>query len=141
MTATVQSFAYRGRNTAGKLVKGKVDAPSESSVATRLRGMGIAPLAIEEAKPGTGINREIDLKFLEKRVGLKDLAVMSRQMATMIASGLALLRTLRILSEQTENKKLAATLDAVRADVEAGRSLSDALRKHQGDFPPLMISL
>ncbi|MFC0680715.1 type II secretion system F family protein [Lysobacter korlensis] len=141
MTATIQSFAYRGRNTAGKLVKGKVDAPSESSVAARLRGMGIAPLAIEEAKPGTGINREINLKFLEKRVGLKDLAVMSRQMATMIASGLALLRTLRILAEQTENKKLAATLDAVRADVEAGRSLSDALAKHPDDFPPLMISL
>ena len=141
MTATIQSFAYRGRNTAGKLVKGKVDAPSESSVAARLRGMGIAPLAIEEAKPATGINREINLKLLEKRVGLKDLAVMSRQMATMIASGLALLRTLRILAEQTENKKLAATLDAVRADVEAGRSLSDALSKHQDDFPPLMISL
>jgi type IV pilus assembly protein PilC len=140
MTA-IHSFAYRGRNTAGKLVKGKVDAPSESSVAARLRGMGIAPLAIEEAKPATGINREISLKFLEKRVGMKDLAVMTRQMATMIASGLALLRTLRILSEQTENKKLAATLDAVRAEVEAGRSLSDALSKHPDDFPPLMISL
>ena len=141
MTAAVQSFAYRGRDTSGKLVKGKVDAPSESSVAARLRGMGIAPLAIEEAKPATGINREVNLKFLEKRVGLKDLAVMSRQMATMIASGLALLRTLRILAEQTENPKLAATLDAVRAEVEAGRSLSDALAKHPDVFPPLMISL
>ncbi|MDQ4137431.1 MAG: type II secretion system F family protein [Actinomycetota bacterium] len=140
MTA-VLSFAYRGRDTTGRLVKGKVDAPSESSVAARLRGMGIAPLAIEESKPATGINREIDLSFLKKRVGLKDLAVMSRQMATMIASGLALLRTLRILAEQTENPKLAATLDTVRADVESGLSLSDSLAKHPDDFPPLMVSL
>ena len=60
---------------------------------------------------------------------------MSRQMATMIGSGLSLLRTLNILAEQTENKKLAKILGDVRDDVETGVSLSDAMRKHADDLP------
>ncbi|HEV7564856.1 MAG TPA: type II secretion system F family protein, partial [Microbacteriaceae bacterium] len=72
---------------------------------------------------------------------LKDLAVMSRQMATMIGSGLSLLRTLNILSEQTESKPLAKILSTVRDDVETGISTSEAFAKHAESFPPLMISM
>ena len=97
--ATATSFVYKGRDSAGKTVKGKVDAVSETAVASRLRTMGISPTSIS-AGSGTGLNQDISLGGLfEKRVGLKDLAIMSRQMATMISAGLSLLRALTILTD------------------------------------------
>jgi type IV pilus assembly protein PilC len=139
--ATLQTYAYKGRNAEGKLVKGTVDATTESAVHSRLRTMGVAPISVAESSGGTGLNREIDLAIFQKGVGLKDLAVMSRQMATMISAGLSLLRTLSIITEQTENKKLGVIMATVRNDVETGLSLSDAMSKHPDDFPPLMLSL
>ena len=76
-----------------------------------------------------------------KGVGLKDLAIMSRQMATMISSGLSLLKALSILGDQTENKKLAGILQQVTRRRRDRRSLSDAFAKHPVDFPPLMINM
>ncbi len=143
MTMTSQSmktWAYSARDASGKVVKGKLDAPTESAVVSRLRSMNIAPISIEESA-ATGLNREISIPGFEKRVSLKDLAVASRQMATMLASGLSLLRTLTILSQQTENPKLAEVLGKVRSDVETGSSLSDALHRHPLIFPRLMIHL
>ena len=135
------AYAYKGRDLAGKVVKGTVDAPTESAVVQRLRVMGVSPISIKEAAAGTGLNMEINLSAFEKGVKSKDLAIVSRQMATMISAGLSLLRTLTIITEQTENKKLAKIFDMVRSDVESGSSLSDAMAKHPDDFPPLMINL
>ncbi len=141
MSTVLHTYSYKGRDGAGKLVKGEVDASSESSVAARLKTMGISPLAIAPSGKGTGLNRELTLDMFEKGVGLKDLAVMSRQMATMISSGLSLLRALTVLADQTQNKKLAKTLDEVRREVESGASLSDAMGEHELVFPPLMVNL
>ena len=94
-----------------------------------------------QSAAGTGLQMELNFGGLEKGVKLKDLAIMSRQMATMVAAGLALLKALTILSEQTENKKLARTLGIVRTQVETGSSLSEALAKHPAVFPPLMVHL
>ena len=138
--ATVQTFTYRGRDGAGNLVKGRVDAATEGAVASRLRTMGVAPISIAEAK-GTGLNAEINLGIFKKSVGLKDLAIMSRQMSTMISSGLSLLRTLTILTDQSENKTLAEVLASLTKDVEAGVSLSEGMAKHATVFPPIMINL
>jgi type IV pilus assembly protein PilC len=141
-TVLARSYAYRGRDSSGKLTRGRMDAPSQAAVVSRLRGMGLAPVQITEAAPNTGLNREISFEqLLGSRVKLKDISVMSRQMATMIAAGLSLLRTLDILAEQTENKKLAAVLVQVRGDLEAGASLSDAMARHGDVFPPLMVNL
>src|SRR5919202_856647 len=137
-----RTYAYQGRDAAGKLTKGRIEAPSQAAVVSRMRGMGLAPVRITEAAPNTGLNREISLGDLfGSRIKLKDITVMARQMATMIAAGLSLLRTLDILAEQTENKKLGAVLTQVRGDLEAGASLSDALARHREVFPPLMINL
>ena len=138
---TMLSYAYKGRDGGGKLVKGKLDAPSEAAAVARLKTMGAMPIDLQQTATGTGLQMEINIGFLEKKVGLKDLAVMSRQMATMVSSGLSLLRTLTILAEQTENKKLGTTLDAVRVQVETGSSLSAAFGKHPDVFPPLMVHL
>ncbi|PCN48502.1 pilus assembly protein PilC [Curtobacterium sp. 'Ferrero'] len=135
------AFDYRGRDGSGKLVKGRLDAASEGAVVQRLRGMGVSPIAITEAKPGTGLQTEIKIPGFEKGVGLKDLAIMSRQASTMLASGLSLLRALSILADQTDNKKLKEILGKVRDDVERGVSFSDAVAKYPVDFPPIMINM
>ncbi|PJJ73251.1 type IV pilus assembly protein PilC [Diaminobutyricimonas aerilata] len=138
---TATTFEYKGVDGSGKPIKGRIDAASEQAVAMRLRALGIAATGITPVNGGTGLQREITIPAFEKKVGLKDLAIMSRQAATMIAAGLALLQTLNILADQSENKKLKTVLGEVRTDVERGSSLSDAMAKHQLDFPPLMINM
>jgi type IV pilus assembly protein PilC len=134
-------YAYSGRNLQGKVVKGKIDAASENAVIGKLRAMNLTPITIAESGAGTGLNKDLSIPGMEKKVGLKDLAVMARQMATMTSSGLSLIRTLTILSEQTENKTLSQSLNSVRSDVEAGLSLSAAMDRQAKVFPPLMVNL
>ncbi|MGN6503127.1 MAG: type II secretion system F family protein [Pseudolysinimonas sp.] len=141
MSMAVKSFAYTSRNDAGKVVKGKVEAPSEAAALTKIRGLGLQPVSVSESAAATGLNMEIKIPGFEKGVDLKSLAIMSRQMATMISSGLSLLKALSILASQTENKKLAGILQQVTLDVEQGGSLSDAFAKYPVDFPPLMINM
>jgi len=140
-TTALRSFEYKTRNTAGKLVKGKLDATNEGAAVAKLSGMGLTPLAIKEANTATGLNRDINLGSFGKQVSLKDLAVMTRQLSTMISAGLSLLRALTILADQTENKKLAEVLGKVSHDVEVGSSLSDAMAKYPIEFPPLMVNM
>ncbi len=141
MAATL-TFAYSGRDSSGKVVKGRVDAAGEASVVSRLRTMGIAPIAIRQVSGGSGLNRDISLGGLfDKKVGIKDLSVMSRQLATMIGAGLPLLKSLTILADQSENPKLASTLDEVRNAVEEGGTFSDSLAKHPRIFPPIFVNL
>ena len=139
--ANAQGYAYTGRNAAGRLVKGRVDAPSEVAVASRLRGMGVSPVSITEVADNSGLRRDIVIPGFTKQVTLKDLAIMSRQMATMIGSGLSLLRTLSILAEQTESKPLTKILEKIRDDVQTGTSTSDAFARHSNAFPPLMVNM
>lgn len=135
------TFAYKGRDTAGKVVKGRLEAPSEAAVVGRMRAMGLSPIEITESIAGSGLNRDLNIGFLEKKVGLKDLSVMARQLATMVGSGLSILRALTILAGQTENVKLARALTAIRTQVESGSALSEAFARQGTMFPPIMIHL
>lgn len=141
MTNVTQAWNYKGRDMTGKIIRGRIEAPSQPAVVVRLRTMGLSPISIEEAGESSGLKMEISLEMLEKGVKLKDLAVMSRQLATMVAAGLSLLRALSILAGQTESKKLAKALDIVRGQVEGGSSLSDSLARASDVFPPLMVHL
>ncbi len=117
------TYEYKVRDRAGKLKTGKLEAETPAQVAGKLKAMGYAPVSITQAN--TGLNKEITIPGLgTKKVKLKDLAVFSRQFATMINSGLSLLRALNILTEQTENKELGRVLGEVRSDIETGSSLS-----------------
>jgi type IV pilus assembly protein PilC len=134
------TFEYKVRDKTGKLKTGKLDAESQAQVASKLKGMGYAPLSINQT--GGGLNKELTIPGMgKKKVKLKDLAVMSRQFATMINSGLSLLRALTILTEQTENKELARVLGEVRNDIETGSALSVGMSKHPDVFPPLMVNM
>ncbi|TPX00703.1 type II secretion system F family protein, partial [Schumannella luteola] len=117
VASPTRNWAYQGRDGGGKLVKGKLEAPTESAAVDRMRAMGLSPVKVNESAAGTGLNREIEIGS-GSRVGLKDLAVLSRQAATMVSAGLSLLKALAILAEQTENKKLKSTLATVARDVE-----------------------
>ena len=139
-TTVSHTFEYAVRNKDGKIVKGRIEAKDRAAVAARLRTMGSAPISITEVST-SGLNKELSIPGFGDKVGMKDLAIMSRQMATMINAGLSLLRALQILAEQTENKALAKVLFQVRNDVEAGTALSVAMGRHAAVFPPLMINM
>lgn len=139
--AVVQEFVYRAVDQrAGAIVKGSIEAANESAVTGKLKAQGLTPLEVTP-KSKTGLNREIRLPGATKHVSSRSLAIFARQMAGLINAGLPLMRTLSILIEQTEEKKLQAALVQVQADVESGSSLSGALARHPQTFPPLMLSI
>jgi type IV pilus assembly protein PilC len=133
-----ETYAYKVRDRGGKMLEGTLEAESTTLVANKLRQMGYVPINIEKAA-GAGMKTEINL--FKKKPKLKDISVFSRQFATMINSGLSLLRSLYILSEQTENDGLRDVIVEVRTDVEKGASLSQALAKHPKVFNKLYVSM
>ncbi len=133
-------FEYRARGANGKLVKGVLEVPNDAAVVSRLAAMGLSPIHIAEKQSGTGLNKEIDLGFLGKRIKVHDLAVATRQLATMTASGLALLRAVTVVADQTENPKLQGVLQDVGREIEIGSAFSDALAKHR-EIPLIMVSM
>jgi type IV pilus assembly protein PilC len=134
------TYEYKVRDRSGALKTGTLDAESSTQVAAKLKQMGYAPVSITQTN--AGMKKEIKIPgFGKPKVKLKDLAVFSRQFATMVNSGLSLLRALNILTEQTENKELARVLGEVRNDIESGNSLSSSMGKHPDAFPPLMVNM
>ena len=131
------TYTYKVRDRAGKLLEGTLEADNTTLVANKLRQMGYVPIAIDK-RDGSSFQRELKLPGSNK-IKLKDVAVFSRQFATMINSGLSLLRSLYILAEQTESKPLAAIVNDVRQDVERGSSLSQALARHPKAFNRLYV--
>lgn len=139
MATATTNYDYAVRDRGGNLVKGTLAAPNEAAVVNKLKQMGYAPVSVSAA--GTGLKKDIKLPSLRAKVKLKELAVFSRQFATMIDSGLSLIRALAILHEQTPNAELKRVLGEVRSDVESGVALSTALGRHPRIFPPLMVHM
>ncbi|MGZ5213892.1 MAG: type II secretion system F family protein [Actinomycetota bacterium] len=131
------SYAYKVRDRSGNLVTGTLVADNERLVLERLREMGYTPLEVGKEKKG--LNLEINIR--PAKIKLKEVAIFSRQFATMVNSGLPILRALSILSDQVSNKELAKTLVAVRNDVEQGASLSAAMAKFPKAFNDLYIAM
>jgi type IV pilus assembly protein PilC len=132
----MSTYVFKAMDLAGVKAKGEVEAESKQAVSDQLKSRGLIVLDIAD-KHGS---REIELDFL-KRVKAGELAVFSRQHATMITSGMSILRALYVLEEQTESKFLKETIVQVRKDVEAGLSLSDAMRRHPKVFSPLFVAM
>jgi type IV pilus assembly protein PilC len=137
MTTT---YAYRVRDRAGQIVQGTLDADNRELVLGKLKEMGYTPVEVTQQK-GDTLKTEIKIPGFSDRVPLKDVAIFSRQFATMINSGLSLLRSLSILAEQSDNKTLGGMINEVRQDVEKGSSLSVALARHPKAFNRLYIAM
>lgn len=134
------TFAYKVRDTTGKLLEGTLDGDNQALVASRLRQMGYTPINIEAKNVG-GMHKEIHIPGLGSGVGLKQTALFCRQFATLISSGLTLLRSLAILADQTQNPALAKMILDVQTQVEQGVTLSQALSSHPKTFNRLFISM
>jgi type IV pilus assembly protein PilC len=132
-------FDYKIVDRDGKYSKGKVEASNEAAAAQQLRQQGLVPVAISPAD--SMLRKDMTIPGIGDRVKLKDLAVFSRQFATMTASGMSLLRSLGVLEEQTVKPALKKAIADVRSDIEAGVSLSAALTKHPKVFPALMVAM
>ncbi|CAN5342695.1 type II secretion system F family protein [soil metagenome] len=133
------TFEYTVRDKSGKTKTGTMTGASSKAVSDRLRDSGYAPVSITEKKESLG-KKEITIPGMGNKVALTDLAVFSRQFATMINAGLSLIRALNILAQQTENKKLAEIIGEVRSDVEQGKPLSSSMAEHE-QFPKLFIAM
>jgi type IV pilus assembly protein PilC len=132
----MSTYVFKAIDLAGVKARGELEADSKQAVSDQLRRRGLIVLDIDDKNA----SREIELAFL-KRVKPTELAVFSRQLSTMINSGMSILRALYVLEEQTEGKFLKETIVAVRKDVEAGLSLSDAMARHPKVFNPLFVAM
>jgi type IV pilus assembly protein PilC len=130
------TFVFKAMDLAGVPARGQVDAQSKQDVAEQLKERGLIVIDIAHKYRSKELNLE-----LFARVKPKDLAVASRQLATMVTSGMTILGALHVLETQTESKLLKETLAAVRQDVEAGLLFSDALARHPKVFSPLYVSM
>ena len=131
------TFAFKAVDLAGLPQAGSVDGVSRSAVTEDLMGRGLRVMALEEKKSGL----KMDISLGPKRVKAHELTVMTRQLATMISSGMTLLRTFYVLEDQVENPKLRETIAAVREDIESGSNFSDALAKHPKVFSSLYVAM
>lgn len=134
------TFAYKVRDQGGQVIEGQLEADDANLVLGKLRQMGYTPIAIEQRGAGS-LKADVRIPGFGPKVKLKDVAVFSRQFATMINSGLSLIRALAILADQTENQLLARVAGEVRLDVERGASLSAALSRHPKVFNHLYIAM
>jgi type IV pilus assembly protein PilC len=130
------AFVFRAIDVAGVPARGEVEAENKQVVSDQLKSRGLIVLDIA-AKRGS---KEISLDFL-KRVKAHDLTIMTRQLSTMVASGMTILRALYVLEEQTESKPLRQALTQIRKDVEAGLPLSDSFERHPKVFNPLYVAM
>jgi type IV pilus assembly protein PilC len=131
------TYAYKALDLQGAPTKGEIDGDDKQSVASSLRAKGLIVLDLEERIPKSAG----DLLARFKKVKAAELTVMTRQLSTMVSSGMSLLRALYVLEDQAESDKLQETLVAVRKDVEAGISLSDALSRHPETFNELYVAM
>jgi len=129
-------YTYRALDKQGEIIQDKLEGSGEMAVAAELRHQGLLVIDVKEQSAS---QRDILEPF--KRIKQGDLVVFSRQLATMINAGLPIVRALYVLSEQTENPKLKDVVVAVRKDVEAGSSLSEALGKHPEVFSRLYTEM
>jgi len=130
------TYAYKALDGAGLPSEGEIVAGSKQDVVDQLKLRGLTVQTLEEKKSGL----QVELRLFN-RIKSQDLTVMTRQLSTMISSGMTLLRAFYVLEDQVENAKLKETLAAVREDIEAGIAFSDALERHPKVFNPLYVAM
>ena len=143
-------FEYSGLSESGKTVRGLKDAESQKVLRALLRKDGVYLTESRAAEagaettgaPASGLSREVDLsKIFGVRISTQDLAVATRQLATLIGAGIPLVDSLTALVEQVEHKQLKRILGAVKQKVNEGGSLADALAEHPKAFSTLYINM
>lgn len=132
--ADATTFAFRAMDVAGAATAGEVEAESKAQVTEQLRQRGLIVLDVSEKSKPFALE---DIWRSWKGVDKRELAVMSRQFATLVASGMPMLRTLHTLEEQTQDERIKDAVAGVRADVESGSTLEQAMERHPEVFDRL----
>ena len=133
-------FEYKVRDQSGHVQQGEIEGQSSAAVVKTLRSRGLVPLLVEEKK-SSALSKEIKIPGFGNRVKPKEIALFSRQFATMVNSGLSLIRALNVLVDQAGSPALRETIDQVRSDVEKGVSLSAAMEQHPKVFNRLSVAM
>ncbi|MER3481248.1 MAG: phytochrome sensor protein [Meiothermus sp.] len=133
------NYQYKARDKQGRMISAVIEADDVRTAARTLREKGFYIAEIKE--PGKGLQAEVKIPGLDRGPGLKDLAIFSRQLATMLSAGLPIVQALAILEKQTEKKSLQAIIKDVRTEVEGGASFSEALARHPKLFSRLYMNL
>jgi type IV pilus assembly protein PilC len=134
----MRTYYYKARDERGKLIKGTMQAASQAELAARLQQIGYILINIRET-PALNANLRIHFKFT--RIKPQDVIIFNIQLANMINAGIALSPSLRILTQQLENKKLKEVVRDVHRRIESGISFSDALQAHPRIFSRLFVSM
>jgi type IV pilus assembly protein PilC len=132
------TFVYRALDRSGASMTGEIAGDSKAAVAAQLRLRGLTVVDVDRKQQAPTVEEMLDRY---RRLKARDLTVLARQLATMVSSGLSLLRSLYVLEEQTQTPRLRRIIVEVRGDVEAGLSLSQALAKHPAAFNDLFVSM
>ena len=131
-------YSYKARDSAGKLVRGSMQADSKEDLADKLRKMGYMASRVEEALPSVRVEA---VARLFNRIDTEDMIMFTVQLSNMINAGVSILASISTLARQTENNHLKETLNSVARNVEAGESFSEALAKHPRVFSRLFVSM
>ena len=132
------TFGFRAVDLAGVPSRGEVEASSKAQVTEQLRQRGLIVLDVSEKHEAFKLE-SVFQRF--KKVNMRELSIFSRQFATLIASGMPMLRSLYTLEDQTEDEMLKRSIVALRQDVEAGSSVAQAMESQPGVFDPLYRSM
>lgn len=134
-------FSYKGRNGRGELVKGVVEGADGDAVAMQLMGSGITPVDIAPARRASNSGQRWFDRLLEQKVTSMDVQLFSRQIYTLLKSGVPIMRGLAGLQESCTNKAFARVLSELRESLDAGRELSTAMLRHPRCFSPFYLSM
>src|SRR3954453_4811975 len=134
----MSTYAFRAVDVAGLPSRGEVDADSKAQVTEQLRDRGLIVLDVSEKNEAFRIEQVFD-RF--RGIKARDMAVFSRQFATLIESGMPMLRSLHTLEDQTEDERLRDAITGIRQDVEAGSSLGDAMERRPHIFDPMFRAM
>lgn len=131
------NFNYVAVNGRGDEVKGSIEAESIERASSELKKKGFTPIDVTEAN---FLNQDLNLNF-SRKPSTRDLSIFCRQFASMVRAGVPIMDTIRMLADQTENKRLKEASNQVRADLEKGESLSSAMAMHPKVYPEIMINM
>ena len=134
----METFSYKAVNSAGKDVKGSVEAESKEEATRKIKEQGLVPVSV--GKQGA-LDKDINIPiFKGKKIPARDMSVFCRQFASILKAGVSVINALEMLAEQTENKKLKQAIVETQANVEKGESLSDSMRQNAA-FPSILIDM
>ena len=134
-------YLWEGKDSKGNTISGELEASDKMQVFNLLKTRKITPNSNKIVEKGKGMNKEIKIPFLGAKIKQKDISIFTRQFSTMIDAGLPLVQGLSILSKQNPNPKMKAMLDAIREEVESGKTLTESLKNFPKHFDTLYVNM